>query len=231
MLWLLPLALAERWGESGLVHLAQEAEEAWLRGGKTAADFLACLDAIPVFNLTNVQECCELLDLAEMGTFDPSLQVPEAVLACVQHQSPKVCVQGDAVRRADEDALVAAEQAAKKSTPPPADVTPAPVATRAPAAPSPTRAPERAKPVQHGPLDPIHKELEAAREETAAEADFPGADNVASTAASAVRRAPSLDTLSKLRDSVQGELDFAKDYTEKAAVEEAEGPFAALLRR
>lgn len=79
------------------------------------SEFLACLDAIPVFNLTNVQDCCELISASSVAaahSVDPSLMVPEVVLACVERSTPKECVNGDAARRADEAALTAPVAAA-----------------------------------------------------------------------------------------------------------------------
>merc|ERR1719247_3720808 len=84
-----------------------------LRSGGTdtgVEEFLACLDAIPVFNITNVRDCCELISassLAATHSVDPSLMEPEVVLACVERSTPKKCVNGDAARQADEAALTA----------------------------------------------------------------------------------------------------------------------------
>merc|ERR1719174_2255098 len=81
-------------------------------GGRTfgVEEFLACLDAIPVFNITNVRDCCELISASSLSaahSVDPSLMIPEVVLACVERSTPKKCVNGDAARQADEAALTA----------------------------------------------------------------------------------------------------------------------------
>merc|ERR1719247_255001 len=98
-------------------------------GGRTsgAEEFLACLDAIPVFNLTNVRDCCELISassIAAVHSVDPSLMVPEVVLACVEHSTPKKCVIGDAARQADEAELTAPSPLPETNRSAPPDLAP-----------------------------------------------------------------------------------------------------------
>merc|ERR1719313_1954604 len=107
-----------------------------LRWGETTSgveEFLACLDAIPVFNYTNVRDCCELISassLSAVHSVDPSLMVPEVVLACVEHSSPKKCVSGDAARQADEAALTAPSPLPETNRSPPPALAPLPYASR-----------------------------------------------------------------------------------------------------
>lgn len=135
-------------------------------------EFLACLDAIPVFNLTNVRDCCELISASSMAaahSVDPSLMVPEVVLACVERSSPKQCVSGDAARKADEAALMAPElNSSAGGAPPAGPETPAPAQLAAsrrtalsePGASSAGALPQRAPAPVRAPL-PSTEELEA----------------------------------------------------------------------